>query len=449
MMHKQILWLQVWLLTTIYLTNISWADDWIQWRGPTADGVASASARPPLSWDANTNISWAAEISGQGSATPVVLGNQVFVVSAEKTARKSPIAIDNDSRAKTVPDEYFYRFLVTSYDRQTGKVLWQKLATEQVPHEGRHETNTYAAGSPNTDGQRLYVSFGSRGLYCYTLSGDLVWQLDLGDMHTRYGWGEAVTPALAKDSLIVNWDHEDDSFIVAIDKLTGQKIWSVARPGEVSSWNTPLVTEWDGKQIAVVNGTGTVKAYDVETGRVLWECGGQTTNAIPSPLRYGDTAICMSGYRDAYACAIPLGSQGNITGASGVRWEYKQGTPYVPSPIISGHRLFFTAGNTDVMSCIDVRTGKSLIDRMRLSGVKSLYASPVLAAGHLYFVGRQGTTVVVKDDATLEIVAVNELDDTLDASPVAVDTQLFLRGWKKLYCLEDKGAANSATGTAN
>lgn len=430
-------WSVLFLLGTFCMQETGHAEDWIQWRGPTADGVAAANARPPLKWDANTNIAWTADIPGEGSATPIVLGKQVFVVSAEKTDRKSPVPTVNDKRAKTVPDEYFYRFFVTSFDRNTGKVIWQKLATEQVPHEGRHETNTYAGGSPSTDGERLYVSFGSRGFFCYTLTGELVWQIDLGDMHTRYGWGEAVTPALAKNLLIVNWDHEDDSFIAAIDKVTGQKVWSVARPGEVSSWNTPLVTEWEGKEIAIVNGTGTVKAYDVKNGKVLWECGGQTTNAIPSPLRYGDTAICMSGYRGAYACAISLGSQGNVTASEAVRWEYKQGTPYVPSPIISGHRLFFTASNTDVLSCIDVRTGESLIERKHLSGVKTLYASPVLAGGHLYFVGRQGTTVVVKDDASLEIVAVNQLDDTLDASPVAVDRQLFLRGWKKLYCLED------------
>ncbi len=419
------------------MQQIGHAEDWTHWRGPTADGVAAADARPPLKWDAKTNIAWTADIPGEGSATPIVLDKQVFVVSAQKTDRKSPVPIVNDQRAKTVPDAYFYRFLVTSFDRNTGKVIWQKLATEQVPHEGRHETNTYAGGSPSTDGERLYVSFGSRGIYCYTLTGELVWQLDLGDMRTRNGWGEAVTPALAKDLLIVNWDHEDDSFIAAIDKVTGKKVWSVARPGEVSSWNTPLVTEWEGKEIAIVNGTGTVKAYDVKNGKVLWECGGQTTNAIPTPLRYGDTAICMSGYRGAYACAISLGSQGNVTGSDSVRWEYKQGTPYVPSPVISGHRLFFTAVNSDVLSCIDVRTGESLIERKRLSGVKTLYASPILAGGHLYFVGRQGTTVVVKDDENLEVVAVNELDDTLDASPVAVDGQLFLRGWKKLYCLEE------------
>ena len=270
------------------------AENWVQWRGPTADGIASPTANPPLQWDSKTNIAWVADLPGQGTSTPIIWDDQVFVLSAEKTSRKSLTPVENDERAKTVPDEFFHRFLVTSIDRVTGKMRWQKLATEQVPHEGRHMTNTYAAGSPTTDGERLYVSFGSRGIFCYTLTGDLVWQVDLGDMRTRFGWGEAVTPVLAGDLLIVNWDQEEGSFIIALDKRTGKSVWKVDRPEEVTSWNTPLVTTHDGKQMVIVNGTGSAKAYDAQTGEQIWACGGQTINAIPSPIRFEDTAICMA-----------------------------------------------------------------------------------------------------------------------------------------------------------
>ncbi len=434
----------VFLLTgMICFATTSSAEDWVQWRGPTADGVAASGARPPLRWDTQTNVSWIADLPGEGSATPIVLGDQLFVVSAEQTDRKSPKAVVNDERAKTIPDEFFYRFIITSFDRSTGALRWQKVATEQVPHAGRHTTNTYAAGSPTTDGERLYVSFGSIGIFCYSITGELIWQIDLGDMRTRFGWGEAVTPVLANELLIVNWDQEENSFIVALDKRTGQTVWKVERPGEVSSWNTPFVTTFEGRQILVVNGTGSAKAYDAQTGNVLWACGGQTTNAIPSPIRFRDTAICMSGYRGSCACAIPLSSQGDITDMGSVRWQVNQGTPYVPSPVISGERLFFTGGNTDILSCIDARTGKALIERKRLAGVSSLYASPIVANGHLYFAGRQGTTVVVKDNERLDVVAVNELNDAIDASPVAVDNQMFLRSWKKLYCLQDKSSVST------
>ena len=189
--------------------------------------------------------------------------------------------------------------------------------------------------------------------------------------------------------------------------------------------------------MVVVNGTNRVRAYDAQSGEQIWECGGQTTNAIPSPIRFEDNAICMSGYRAACANSIPLDSIGDITDKKMVKWNIDKGTPYVPSPIISGIRLFFTAGNSDVLSCVDVRTGKVLFDRRRLTGVGILYSSPIFANGHIYFTGREGTTVVLKDNDELEVASVNQLQDATDASLVAVDKQLFVRSWTKLYCIEE------------
>ncbi len=410
---------------------------WPNWRGPTSDGVASTTSKPPLRWNNQTNIKWVTNLTGDGTATPIVLGDQVFVVSAEKTSKKSPTPIVNDERAKTTPDEFEYRFVVSSIHRNSGKVIWSKTAIEQIPHEGKHETNTYSAGSPTTDGERLYVSFGSRGFFCYSLTGELIWQVDLGDMRTRFGWGEAVTPVLIGDLYVVNWDQEEGSFIAALDKHTGKQVWKVDRPDEVTSWNTPLATVYKGKPMLVVNGTNRVRAYDALTGKQIWACGGQSTNAIPSPVRFEDTAVCMSGYRAWCANAIPLDSVGDITDKGAVKWTVSKGTPYVPSPVISGKRLFFTQGNSDVMSCVNASTGDVIFDRRRLTGVGSLYASPIVANGHIYFVGREGTTVVLKDNENLDVVAVNQLSDAIDASPVAVGNQLFLRSWTKLYCIEE------------
>jgi outer membrane protein assembly factor BamB len=382
-------------------------ENWPHWRGPTADGIANPTAKPPLRWNNKTNIQWIADLPGEGSATPIVWGDQVFVVSAEKTSQKSPTPIIQDERAKTTPDAFVYRFIVSSIDRNTGKIRWAKTAIEQTPHEGKHETNTYAAGSPTTDGERLFASFGSRGFYCYSLDGELQWQVDLGDMRTRLGWGEAVTPVLSGDLLIINWDQEERSFITALDKRTGKQVWKVDRPDEVTSWNTPLATDFQGKPMLVVNGTNRVRA------------------------------VCMSGYRASCANAIPLSSVGDITDKSLVKWNVNKGTPYVPSPVISGKRLFFTQGNSDVLSCVDASTGEVLFDRRRISSVGSLYASPVVSNGHIYFVGREGTTVVLRDNEALDVVSVNSLQDAIDASPVAIGKQLFLRSWTKLYCIQE------------
>ncbi|MBM3967498.1 MAG: hypothetical protein FJ308_20945, partial [Planctomycetes bacterium] len=420
-------------------------ENWPHWRGPTADGHAGRNATPPLQWSSSKNIEWVQELPGEGAATPIVYGRQIFVLSAIKTDRKSPTAVLSDERAKTIPDELYYQFVVSSYDRGNGDLLWSRVAIEEVPHEGKHDTNTYAAGSPTTDGERLYFSFGSRGVFCYSLDGTELWKIDLGDMRTRNGWGEAITPSLTAKSLIVNWDQEEGSFIAAIDKLTGDIRWKVERPGEVTSWNTPFVTTYKGKEQVIVNGTGAVKSYDANDGSVLWECGGQTVNAIPSPIRFRDSVICTSGYRGALACSIPLNSRGDVTSEGKLGWRVTQSTPYVPSPILSDSRLLFTAGNTNLLSCIDAQTGQSLMERRRLTGIRTMYASPVLANGHFYFTSREGTTVVVKDNSNLEIVETNVLDDVIDSSPIAVDDQLFLRSWSKLYCIKQKPSTASSS----
>lgn len=412
--------------------------NWLHWRGPTADGQAASTAAPPIQWNQNENIAWVANLPGEGSSTPIVVGEQIFLLSAIKTDRKSATPVMKDERAKTVPEELFYEFVLLCINRNSGEILWQKIVTAAVPHEGKHETNTYAAGSPISDGERLYFSFGSRGVFCYSLAGELIWKVNLGQMRTRNGWGEAITPALTADSVIINWDQEENSYIIALDKKTGETKWKVDRPNEVTSWNTPFVTAFAGVEQVIVNGTASVKSYAATDGKLLWECGGQTVNAIPSPVRYKDFVICMSGYRGAMACAIPLSSQGNVTESSNIPWRVTQSTPYVPSPIMSDSRLLFTAGNTNVLSCIDASTGKPLLERMRLQNIRTLYASPILANGHFYFTSREGVTTVLKDNETLDVVSVNELDDVIDASPVSVEDQLFLRSWTKLYCIQIK-----------
>ena len=411
--------------------------NWHQWRGPNGNGHAAAQAAPPLTWSETEHVSWKLDLPGEGSSTPIIWGDQVFVLSAVSTGRAAEAPVVPHPDAKTQPPNVYYQFVVTSVDRGTGEIRWQKTAAEQLPHEGKHTTHTYAAASPVTDGERLFASFGSRGIYCYSLGGTLLWQKDLGDMRTRFAWGEAVTPALAGKLLIVNWDQEEASFIVALRTDTGEEVWRRERPDEKTSWNTPLITEFGGRVMAVVNGSGKARAYDVQTGDVLWECSGQTTNAIPSPLRFEDAVICMSGYRGAASFAIPLNSTGDISGTDRILWSYPQGTPYVPSPSASGNRLYFTAGTGDILTVLDMSTGKALEDKLRLSGVGNCYASPLVAGGRVYIIGREGGCVVLKDEAPFDTLARNRLEGNFDASPVAVGRQLFLRSWNRLYCFSD------------
>lgn len=423
--------------------NTTPAGDWRQWRGPTADGAAAADAVPPSEWNGATgqNVRWKAAIPGRGSATPIVVGDRVFVVTAERTTRTATAEElpkpDAGFERRTESPTHFYRFLVLCFDRNSGQLLWQKVAAEKVPHEGHHETHSYAAGSPTSDGERLFVSFGSFGTFCYDLAGNLVWSRDLGRLNTRLGWGEAVTPVVHGDALLVNMDQEANSALYCLDARTGETRWKSMRD-EKSTWSTPLVTEFNGHVQVIMNGTTRIRSHDLQTGGVIWSCGGMTTNPIPSPLRFEDAVICVSGYRGAAAVSVPLASTGDLGTTGKVNWRNTKGMPYVPSPVRVGSHLYFTEANTNALTVLDAKTGKPVIAREKLPGVSSFYSSPIHAGGRVYFTDRAGTTVVLKPGDSLDVLATNKLGEAVDASAVAVGKQLFLRGDKHLFCLESK-----------
>ena len=416
------------------------ADNWHHWRGPDANGVAR-KADPPIKWDGATatNIKWKAKLPGRGSATPIVWGNHVFVVAAIKTDRLATAEelpkFESKLERRTKASNYFHRFEVLCFDRATGEPRWKRTAAEMVPHEGHHESHTYAAGSPTTDGRSLFVSFGSFGIYCYDFDGNLRWRRDLGRLSTRLGWGEAVTPVIRGDDLILNWDQEENAALIVLDARTGQTRWKKDRD-EKSSWNTPCVVEHKGTTQILVNGTKRVRSYDLANGDLLWEFGGMTVNAIPSIVAADGIAYCMSGYVGSAAMAVPLDRRGELTKDDAFLWRVNKGTPYVPSPLLFGDRLMFTQANQALLTILDRKTGRVVLDRERLPNGGSYYASPIAAAGRIYLVNREGSTLVLKQSDQLEVLATNALNDLIDASPVAVGRQLFLRGENFLYCIE-------------
>ncbi len=409
------------------------AHNWHQWRGPRADGV-SPHGRPAVRWSPIHNLAWRVDLPGRGSSTPIVWGERIFLLTAVPTDRPADPPVPADPRSKTRPPAQYFRFSVLCLNRATGRTIWQRTVNESVPHEGRHPTNGYASASPTTDGTHLYVSFGSRGIYCLDQNGNTVWKRNLGRMRTRYGWGEATSPALHGDSLVVNWDHEDQSFLVVLDKRTGQTRWKLDRE-EPTTWATPLIVQSAGKSQIVVSGTRRVRSYDLVDGALIWQCGGQTVNAIPSPLAASGVVYCMSGYRGAYACAIPLNSTGDLTDTDRILWRHDQGTPYVPSPVLDQGRIYFTRSNTGLLTCLDAQSGKPLFTRKRLPGISGMYASPVVADGRIYFVGRDGTTTVIRAGREFEVLATNRLNVPIDASPAIVGEQLYLRASSALYCI--------------
>ncbi|MBC8003706.1 MAG: PQQ-like beta-propeller repeat protein [Opitutaceae bacterium] len=438
-------------LGTVNAADATAAQNWHQWRGPLANGVAPL-ADPPLKWSETENVKWKVKTPGFGTSTPIIWGDKLFLITAIPTGKKTeakpatpaagqpaPAAGNNPRRGgggrSEVPDEV-YQFTVMCLDRKTGKTLWQKVAREQVPHEGHHQDHGFASASPTTDGKLLLAYFGSRGLYCYDLDGNLKWEKDFGDMRTRNNFGEGTSPVLSGDTVIINWDHEGADFIVALDKNTGKELWRKERD-EPTSWSTPLVVTHDGKTQVVVNATGKVRSYDVATGAVLWEVGGQTVNAIPSPVTADGVVYVMSGFRGSMLQAIKLGRTGDLAGTDALLWTHDKSTPYVPSPLLYDGQLYFLAANSGILSSFDVKTGKALINAERLPGVSGVYASPVGAKDRVYLLGREGTALVLKKGAPLEVLATNKLDDRTDSSIAAVGKELFIRGHQYLYCIAE------------
>jgi outer membrane protein assembly factor BamB len=413
-------------------------DNWPKWRGPTGTG-ANHAADPPTTWSESEHIRWKVKLPGNGSSTPIIWQDKVFLLTAISVEKDDVDAKSEPPAGRgirpPVPTNP-YQFVVLCIDRATGKTLWQKTAREEVPHEGHHKDHGFASSSPVTDGKHLFVNFGSRGLYCYDLDGNLQWKKDLGRMQTRNGFGEGASPALHGDTLVVTWDHEGEDFIAAFDKSSGDEIWRQKRD-EPTSWSTPLIVEHEGKPQIVTAATSRVRSYDLATGQQLWEAEGLTTNAIPSPVTSGGIVYLMSGYQGNKLLAIRLGGTGDLTGTESLLWNYNKRTPYVPSPLLYDNRLYFFAANTNVLTCLDVTTGKPLIDAERVAGLSSVYASPVGAANRVYLTGRDGTCVVIKHADTFEVLATNRLDDPIDASPVAVDKELFLRSKQHLYCIAE------------
>jgi outer membrane protein assembly factor BamB len=254
-------------------------------------------------------------------------------------------------------------------------------------------------------------------------------------MKTRMGFGEGSTPALHGGTVIVNWDDEtDNDFIIALDKESGKQIWKTARH-EDTGWSTPLIVQHGGGLQVIVNATAKLRSYDVQTGKEIWSCPGQTVNAIPSPVADADMVYCTSGFRGAAFYAINLSASGEVAGTDAVRWTHNKATPYVPSPLLAGDLIYFLSGNNGILTCLNTKTGAANYEQERLENIREVYASPVAARDRVYVLSRDGTCVVLRKGPRLEILATNKLEEKTDASMALAGKELFVRGKQSLYCI--------------
>jgi outer membrane protein assembly factor BamB len=410
-------------------------ENWPQWRGPLGTGSAPG-ADPPVEWNESKNVRWKALLPGKGHSTPIVWGDRIFLTTAVPVGEKLPSRLSSAPGTHDgVPVTQRHEFVVLALDRRDGSVRWQMTVHRKVPHEGGHYTGSLASNSAVTDGQHVYAFFGSHGLYCLDWNGNVIWQKHVGEMQTKHGHGESASPVLDAESVFINWDQDGPCFVAAFDKRTGRQRWKVDRDEE-TSWSSPIVVEQDGRTMLVVAGTNRIRGYDPGTGRVLWECGGLSSNIVATPVAGGGLLFAGSSYEKRALLAIRLDrAQGDITGSDRIAWTRSRGTPYVPSPLLYGESLYFLTHYQGILTRVEAATGFDRPGAIRLGGLRNIYASPVAGGGRVYVTDLDGQTLVLSDADRPEVLAVNVLNDEFAASAAIVGRELFLRGKTALYCL--------------
>lgn len=417
------------MLLPVSLLLLSDVDGWAKWRGPNDDGMARGSA--PIEWSDTKNVAWKRDIPGRGMSSPIVWGDRIFLTTAipngEATA---PVTGGRGAGGGAGAKGVNHKFVVYCIDRNTGKTIWETVAATLAPHEGYHfRYGSYASNTPVTDGKLLYAFFGSFGLYALDFNGKIVWKKSFPAQNMRLEFGEGVPLTLHDDRLFVKLDSEHDSYMQVYDKTSGKELWRVDRAGEPSSWSPPLVVTVDGKKQIVTSATNKSRAYDWDTGKIVWEAPGLGANVIPAPVVHRDIVVVMSGFRDPNLQAIRLDGKGTVV------WSNTRGNSYTPSPVLHNGLLYFVTDNGQ-LSCFDVATGQPHYRQQRLPKPYNFKASPVGANGNLYLATEVGDVVVVKMGTTYEVVATNTLENaSFIATPAIVDGMIYLRSQNALYAI--------------
>ncbi len=295
------------------------AQNWPSWRGSHHTGAAE-SGNPPIEFSETQNLKWKTEIPGKGHATPIVWNNQIILLTSVATdemgANEEANKEDEEMGARAMaPNQsvFIHDYKVISVDQTSGEIQWETTVKNEMPLERTHTLGSWASNSPVTDGINIYAYFGSRGLYCLDFQGNILWERDFGQMEKVMSFGEGSSPTIYGNKVLVLWDHQGQSFLVAIDKNTGEDLWKVDRD-EGTSWATPLVVDVNGKAQVITAATNMVVSYDLETGEVVWTSTGLTRNVIPNPVYDNGILYVMSGYRGNALQAIDIANaKGDIT----------------------------------------------------------------------------------------------------------------------------------------
>jgi outer membrane protein assembly factor BamB len=424
-------------------------DEWPRFRGSNG-GVAADHPSLPDQWGPAQNIVWKIDVPGRSWSSPVIWGDHVFVTTAINTLEAEsllPVASyvsRSNGGTMTFMDvskpSAPHRWVLYDVDLKTGRIRWERVAHTGVPAQSRHLKNSYAAETPVTDGERVYVYFGDVGLFAYDMDGKLLWSRPMDALEMQTGFGHAASPVVDDSRVYIVNDNEEQSFIAAYDKRTGVQVWRVDRK-EASSWTTPLVWKNDLRTEIITAATGGVRSYDVN-GRLLWQFTGMSTFAVPSPLASGGVLYVMSGYtasalRPAYA--IRAGATGDIslkpdqTSNEYIIWADRTLGTFHPSPLVY-RGCYYVLHDRGFLTCNDPGTGKPIYPRQRISNDTATFtASPWAYNGKVFALSEDGDTFVFQAGPEFKVLGKNSLNEMALATPAVAGGSLVIRTVSKLY----------------
>jgi outer membrane protein assembly factor BamB len=421
------------------------AQNWPQFRGPGATGVAEGSPQA-AKWDASTqtNVRWKTPIPGLSHSSPVVWGNKVFVMTAVSSGTdEKKFGLYGD--VKPVKEDPKHTYKVYAVDKRDGNILWERIAFEGIPKVKRHPKSSHAASTPVTDGKYLIALFGSEGLFAYDLNGKQLWKQDVGVLDAGwfydvdYQWEYASSPIIYKNMVIIQADIQKDSFIAAYDIKNGKLLWKTPREGELPGWGSPTVYEGKTRAELVTAGAKAVRGYDPLTGKELWKLGPMAEIATPTPFAAHDLIYVTSGYRPIQPIyAIKPGASGDLTlkekqtSSEFIAWSKDRGGPYMPTPIVYGD-LLYTCSNQGVLTAYNAITGERVYQE-RLGGTGGAFtASPVASDGKIYLSSEDGDVFVVKAGPKYELLSKNPVGEVMMATPAISDGLLIVRTVSHLF----------------
>lgn len=423
-----------WSLVLLLLSaSFAWTADWPNWRGPDNQGHAP-DQKAPLAWSRTENIRWRVDLPDAGNSTPVIWGDRVFVTQATDKKMWPP------NPPSGGPASAETRSLLC-FHRADGKRLWEARVVHKET-ELTHSTNPFCSASPVTDGERVIVSHGSAGLFCYDLDGKELWRKETGKQ--EHIWGNASSPILYKDLCLLWVGPGERQVLIAMQKTTGKTVWEHTEPGGASgtgsskewrgSWSTPIVARINGRDELILSVPEKVKAFDPLTGKELWSCGGLGKLVYTSPLVSADgTIVVLSGYGGP-SLAVKGGGSGDVTMTHRL-WHNKGQNPQrIGSGVLVGEHVYIL-NDTGTAMCLEVKTGKDLWEAQRLAGT---WSSMVAVGDRLYVPSKAGEVYVLRASPKFEELARNRLGEQTYSSLAFADGEIYFRTFKGLWCIGAK-----------